>query len=345
MAIAREDPKNLDELNRELAQGYMRGLWAREIPERGEPRPFGPPHVWKWEAIHSGLLAAGDLVSLDRFGVRRNIGLVNPGLVEQGAFASATMTMGFQLVKSGETALAHRHTASAIRFIVEGQVGAYTVVNGEKCTMERGDLILTPNWHWHDHHNESERPVIWIDGLDAPMGMALRAGFTEPYHDPKGQPLKSAVDYASRNPGGLSVPGPAPVRLIYKWKETLAALHGINDTNKSPHDGRCLEYRNETYGGHTLRSFTCWIQMLDGGEETLRHRHTTTHLYHVVEGEGSTEAGEKKLAWEKGDCFVIPNWTWHRHRNTDPREPAILFSMNDLPVQQALDLYREERSE
>jgi gentisate 1,2-dioxygenase len=343
--MGKEGTPALDQLNRELAQGYMRGLWARDIPERGEPRPFGPPHVWKWEAIHRGLSAAADLVSLDRFGVRRNIGLVNPGLVEQGAFASATMTMGFQLVKPGETALAHRHTASAIRFIVEGEVGAYTVVNGEKCTMERGDLVLTPNWHWHDHHNETDRPVIWIDGLDAPIGMALRAGFTEPHHDAKGQPLKSAVDYAERNPAGYGVPGQAARRLVFKWEDTLAALEGLDSTSKSPYDGRCLEYRNEAYGGHTLKTFTCWIQMLDPGEETQCHRHTTTHLYHAFEGEGSTLAGDKELRWEKGDCFVIPNWTWHRHRNSSRTEPAILFSMNDLPAQEAFDLYREEKSE
>jgi gentisate 1,2-dioxygenase len=340
--MAKERAQNLEALNRQLTQAYMRGLWARELPERGEPSPFGVSHVWKWSDIRDGLESAGELVSLDRFGVRRNIGLVNPSLMERGAFASPTMSMGFQLVKPGEMALAHRHTASAIRFIVEGKVGAYTVVNGEKCTMERGDLILTPNWFWHDHHNETDKPVIWIDGLDAPLTMSLRTGFTEPYDDPKGQPVSSSIDSAVRKPAGLARPGHLPTRLVYKWPETLSALEGIDEADKSPNDGRCLEYRNEAYGGHTLKTLTCWIQMLEGGEETLLHRHTYTHLYHVFEGQGVSEVEGKELTWEKGDCFVVPNWTWHRHRNTDATTPTILFSMNDLPLQEALGLYREE---
>lgn len=320
----------------------MRGLWARRIPERGEPQPFGMPHVWKWAEIYQGLLAAAELITLDRFGVRRNIGLINPGLVERGAFASPTMSMGFQLINPGEIALAHRHTASAIRFVVEGEIGAYTVVNGEKCTMERGDLILTPNWCWHDHHNETDTPVIWIDGLDVPLTQMLYTGFTEPYDNPKGQPLKSPLDYASRKAGGLSVPGKTPPRLVYKWVETLTALKGMGGADKSPYDGRCLEYRNEAHGGHTLKILTCWIQMLDASEETLLHRHTYTHLYHVFEGQGLCEVEGKELTWEKGDCFVVPNWMWHRYRNTDAIAPTILFSMNDLPLQEALGLYREE---
>lgn len=335
--------QDLEGLNRRLAQVYMRGLWARNIPERSEPRPLGVAHVWKWGIIREALEAASELVQLDNFGVRRNIGLVNPGLVDKGGFASPNMSMGLQLVKPGEVALTHRHTASAIRFIVEGKVGAYTVVDGEKCTMERGDLVLTPNWSWHDHHNEADQPVVWIDGLDAPINITLGTGFTEPYHDRKGQPLSSSVDHAMRKPGGLSRPGNTPTRLVYKWQETLPALQGMNPDDKSPYDGWCLEYRNEACGGHTLKTFTCWIQMLQGGEKTLPHRHTYTHLYHVFEGQGITEVEGQELAWERGDCLTVPNWTWHRHRNTHSSDPAIFFSMNDLPLQEVLGLYREER--
>ena len=337
--------QDLESLNQHLAKVYMRGLWARNIPERSAPRPSGVPHVWKWEVIREALETASELVPLDNFGVRRNIGLINPGLVDKGAFASPNISMGLQLVKPGEVAMAHRHTASAIRFIVEGKVGAYTVVDGEKCTMERGDLVLTPNWSWHDHHNEADQPVVWIDGLDAPINRMLGTGFTEPYHDSKGQPLNDPVDHAIRKRGGLSQPGNTQTRLIYKWRETLPALKGMRPDEKSPYDGWCLEYQNEAFGGHTLKTFTCWIQMLRVGEKTLPHRHTYTHLYHVFEGQGITEVEGQELAWERGDCLTVPNWTWHRHRNTNASDPAILFSMNDLPLQEVLGLYREEKQE
>ncbi|HMJ31034.1 MAG TPA: cupin domain-containing protein, partial [Xanthobacteraceae bacterium] len=38
--------------------------------------------------------------------------------------------------------------------------GGYTVVEGERCTAARGDLILTPNGTWHDHGNDDSEPVF-----------------------------------------------------------------------------------------------------------------------------------------------------------------------------------------
>jgi gentisate 1,2-dioxygenase len=341
--IAQPHTPDLPALNAHLAQAHMRGFWQREIPERSQPRPFGVPYVWKWATIRDALNAASDLVPLDVYGVRRNVGLVNPTL-DQGpaAMASPTMSMGFQLVKPGEMARPHRHTASAIRFIVEGQIGAYTVVDGQKCLMERGDLVLTPNWCWHDHHNEGDGPVIWIDGLDAPLVQMLQAGFTEPYPSPDEQPLRSPVDYAVRAPGDLAPPGALPSRLVYKWRDTRPALVALEPDQKSPFDGRCLEYRNPAAGGHTLRTLTCWVQLLEPGETTAAHRHTYTHLYHVFEGQGVTEVDGEEFAWQQGDCLTVPNWTWHRHRSRATAEATILFSMNNSPLLEALGFLREE---
>jgi gentisate 1,2-dioxygenase len=65
-------------------------------------------------------------------------------------YTSDTLYGGLQLINPGETAPAHRHLAFALRFIVEGTRG-FTAVSGEKIYMERGDVILTPSWQWHDH--------------------------------------------------------------------------------------------------------------------------------------------------------------------------------------------------
>ena len=79
----------------------------------------------------------------------------------------------------GEVARAHRqHGGDSFRRAGEG---AYTAVDGEKFPMEEGDLILTPNWTWHDHHNESEDPIIWLDGLDGPLIQSLNVLFFEDY--------------------------------------------------------------------------------------------------------------------------------------------------------------------
>jgi gentisate 1,2-dioxygenase len=335
-------PSSLAALNAQLEQASLRGQWSRQDEGFGDPTPFGPPHVWKWAAIRDGLEAAREWVPLGDMGARRTIGLVHPKLAPQGGHSSPTLHMSVQLVQPGEVALPHRHTASAIRFILEGRASAYTVVDGNKCTMERGDLILTPNGAWHSHHNETDAPVIWVDGLDVPLTVALHSFFFEPYPSRDGQVMSSAVDYSVRKPAGLGPPGQSAPSLVYKWRDTLPALREMDRADQSPFEGRCLEYRNPAFGGHTLRTLTCWVQWLDPGEATAPHRHTYTHIYHAFEGRGVTEIEGQQYAWEQGDCLIVPNWSWHRHRNTDPAQPAILFSLNDLPLLEALDLYREE---
>jgi gentisate 1,2-dioxygenase len=201
---------------------------------------------------------------------------------------------------------------------------------------------MTPNWSWHEHHNNTEQPVIWIDGLDVGLSFALHTVFFEPYPAREGQPLRCAPQHPSSGGGLLAPPGETAAPLVYKWRDTFPALCNLAPTAHNLYDGRCLEYRNAAAGGPTLRTFSCWIQMLDGGEETAGHRHTYSHLYHVFEGRGVTEVDDQELAWDQGDCLVVPNWTWHRHRNLQPQTPAILFSMNDRPVLDMLGLLREE---
>jgi gentisate 1,2-dioxygenase len=59
------------------------------------------------------------------------------------------MYAAFQLIMPGEAAPAHRHTASALRFMLEGE-GAFTVVGGERTTMRRRDFVITPAWAFHE---------------------------------------------------------------------------------------------------------------------------------------------------------------------------------------------------
>ena len=115
----------------------------------------------------------------EREALRRAVQLVHPSLTRQGS-TSPTLQMSFQLVKPGEVPECHRHTIAALRFVVEGH-GAYTTVEGEQMLMEPGDLILTPNWTWHDHANFTGEPVIWVDGLDSPLVSHMRVAFSEIY--------------------------------------------------------------------------------------------------------------------------------------------------------------------
>lgn len=95
-----------------------------------------------------------------------------------------TIYAGLQLVMPNETAPAHRHVAFAMRFIVEGQ-GGFTAVHGKRVHMQRGDVILTPTWNWHDHGKDGDGPMIWLDNLDLPLFRHFPVHFVEHFKEPR----------------------------------------------------------------------------------------------------------------------------------------------------------------
>ena len=243
------DLKNLDE---ELAKDNLRGLWAREESIRREPAPFGKPILWKWAKIRAGLEAAGQLITTNYKGARRAISLVHPNMNDS---TSHTLNLAVQLVKAGEAVYSHRHTNAAMRFVIDGGANVYTITNGEKCVMERGDLVIQPSWGWHNHINETERDAIWIDGLDSGLMRMLRTMFQEPHPAEDVRLYNSPADTTLRNPGLLAPPGQPLKSLVYKWTETRRALAEMLADSASPFDGRCLEYRNPVTGGADLPDF------------------------------------------------------------------------------------------
>src|SRR5712691_5560791 len=88
-----------------------------------EPRVKSVPVIWKWRDVRPRVLRSGELVTTEE-AERRVLMLLNPGLPGKSA-ATATLYAGIQLILPGEVAPTHRHTPSAIRFIVEGE-GAST---------------------------------------------------------------------------------------------------------------------------------------------------------------------------------------------------------------------------
>jgi gentisate 1,2-dioxygenase len=244
-------------------------------------------------------------------------------------------------VKAGETAEAHRHSLGALRFVVEGS-GGHTTVEGEKFMMEPGDLILNPPWHWHGHHNDAG-PIIWLDGLDYPLLHLLQATRWEPYPGDF-QNIKPASESTGARLGMArpvwedKVSGP----LCYKWTDTYATLEALRESKGSDYDGVALEYRNPATGGHTFPTMACWIQLLRKGEETKAHRHNHTTIYHAFRGEGATVINGTEYKWSQGDCFVVPSWAWHKHINGSSKNEAILFSQNDMPMMEALQLWEEQ---
>jgi gentisate 1,2-dioxygenase len=337
--------KEIKEFDRLLEQRLLSGLWRIPPGERpADPKTDVKAHLWKWADVHDSLIQAREKIGIDAaVNERRTIRLVNPGL-KQTEMTSHTMLLAFQLIQPGEVAPAHRHTMAAIRFILQGK-GAYTAVEGRKIAMEAGDLILTPQWTWHEHAHEGADAMIWLDGLDVPLIRALNVISFEPYPDKKGLPK---TDYDPTSHSGMTRPVGSPRRpvqapLHYRFEETYKSLELLAQSSGNSCDGVALEYTNPLHDGATLPTLSCWMQMLRPGERTQVHRHTSTSMYHVFRGRGTTVINGEAFHWEKGDTFVVPLWSWHEHANRSQTEEALVFSMHDKPVLDAFGLYREEQ--
>lgn len=332
-----------NQLLAEMDRVHLTPTWVyapKLVPK--EPPVSYKPYLWKWDLLYRILLQAGELVSIERGGERRSMEVVNPALKDRHA-TTHTLGAALQLVKPGEIAPPHRHTAGAIRFIVKGR-GAYTAVQGEKLFMEEGDLILTPRWMWHDHGNETEEPIVWLDALDYPFVNLLQASFFEPFPEPK-QPITKPIGFTEERVG-LARPAweryPEDVPLVtYRWRDTYRALTALSESEGSSVDGVILEYVNPFRQGPVLPTMACLIQLLRPGEHTKAHRHTSSAVYFVVKGSGQSIMDGERFDWGTGDFFLTPPWAWHEHANPT-KEESILFVMSDKPVLDAFGYYREE---
>jgi gentisate 1,2-dioxygenase len=332
---------SIDLLNQDMAKKNLGGHWQLGLESYlSYPKTTVQPCLWKWRDVYGSLMRAGDVVAMDQ-AERRTVRLLNPALSDRQA-TTHTIQCSFQYVKSGEHARPHRHTAAAFRFILNGS-GAYTTVNGQKCVMEEGDLILTPQLTWHDHTNDSGKPIIWLDGLDIPLVQSLQQLLFEPY-PAKAQPIEKNSEEVTAF-YGYARPSVAPAATFfhYRWSDTQRSLKAISATaSPDRFDGHLLEFRNPLTGGATMPTIQCALNLLGPGEETQGHRHTSTVIYHVFRGRGASFVGDQRFDWEQGDSFVVPLWYPHRHLNPSVSEDAILFSMSDAPVLKSLELYREE---
>ncbi len=131
--------------------------------------------------------------------------------------------------------------------------------------------------------------------------------------------------------------------MIYKWARTYEALHELAKSGEaSPYDDIALVYTNPLNGKYVLPTLSCSVQMLRPRVHTQAHRHTTSAVYNVVAGEGWTVINGQRFDWKQGDFLVVPPWMWHEHANASQTSEAILFSVTDHPVFEALGLYREQ---
>jgi gentisate 1,2-dioxygenase len=308
-----------------------------------EPQSPCRPHIWHYRDVRPHLMQAGGLITAME-ATRRVLILENPGFPEQ-ATITGSLFAGLQLILPGEVAPAHRHTQSALRFIIEGS-GAYTAVDGERTTMRPGDFVITPSWTWHDHGNDSSEPMVWLDGLDIQLVKLLGASFAEGYPDDT-QPVSrpEGDSFARYGHNLLPVDWKPEVKTspVFNYpyarsREALAAL--AQNGEPDAYHGHKLRYVNPANGESAMPTIGTFLQLLPKGFATRPYRSTDAAVYVCVEGAGETRIGDTVLRWEPRDIFVVPGWTAHTHKADSE---AVLFSFSDRPVQQMLGLWREAR--
>lgn len=328
--------------------------------EIAEPRVTALPHLWKWDHVREQLTKSEnfDLTEVHR----RAFALCNPGL---GGHPNATSTLfaSVSIYYPGDRAPVHRHTPSASRFALEGTTG-YTNVAGELLRMNRGDLVITPNGEWHDHGNDGDEPVIWVDVLDAPLIEKLNAIMTEwDYAEPpagsnSAEPIRTAAQSVTRpasysdklfaangiapRTGGRNRIGRAfTPKYVYRAADARAAQEALKEEGPDPVEGVLVEYVDPTTGNPVVPTMSFRSQLLPPGFATWPKRTPASTVYTVLEGEGRTRVGDKVFEWSRNDIFVIPGWFWFEHENTGNGD-AVLYNVTDAPALQKLNVYRAQ---
>lgn len=319
-------------------------LWPslRAMLPHGAPARNTRPTLWRYEDIRPLLLEAGDLTPIEK-AERRVLVLANPGLDLDTMRATPSIYVGMQLIRPGETAPNHRHTPSAVRFVVEG-TGAFTLVDGDKCPMEKGDLILTPAGLWHEHGHSGEGPVVWLDALDLPLIVGLEASYARE-GAPQAMPNTPDASQATYKRAGL-VPYEALDRprrryplLRYPWaevRENLVALAGVTDRDREVR----IAYVNPETGEECLPTLGFSAMMLRPGETLTPPRRSASAVAHGIEGEGSVVVdGGEPLSFGESDSVAIPTHARLTWTNASTAKPAFVFLIDDAPLQRKLGIY------
>jgi len=348
-AAAPEEEAALAELYESMHQKHMIPLWTQiDDLMPNEPSPNAVPHMWRWSDILPVAEKAGELVPVGRGGERRAIALANPGL-DGRPFITPTLWAAIQYLGGHEVAPEHRHSQNAFRFVVEGE-GVWTVVNGDPVAMRRGDLLLTPGWNFHGHHNDTEHPMAWIDGLDIPLVQYLDTGFFEFGIDRVTDEASPDISRSERLWGN---PGLRPVSAVddtinspvgaYRWEYTDRALReqlkledeGQPATVEPGH--AAVRYINPTTGGDIMSTIRAEFHRLRAGTQTRPTREVGSSVYQVFSGRGEFLLDGVKNTVETGDILVVPSWTqWQINAETE----FDLFKFGDQPVIERLNFNR-----
>jgi gentisate 1,2-dioxygenase len=322
-----------------LATVHAQPLWDRYMTLAPRaPRLQDPAHIWRWRDMLPFIERAVREVHMDH-AERRVLLLSNPAFGGR-AVTTTNLSAGLQILEPGEHALAHRHSLSALRFVMSG-TGATTIVDGKRCPMAEGDLILTPTWTWHEHVNEGGNRVVWFDGLDLPLAQHLDSVFLQ--LGPADEPARDLARIPDEvwEKGGVLPEGELPKagyspQFRYPWASALQSLQGLQ---ARPDRSKLLRYTNPVTGGAVIPTLDCYLLELAAHHATVPVRSTSNAVCVVAEGEGETLVGDERIEWTRGDIFTLPHWKWVTH---EAHQLSRIFLMTDRELMAKIGYLREE---
>ena len=341
----------MEELGRleDLPESYRAALTARNlVPLWPSLRSVLPPGIptrrtqpvcWPYAEIRPLLLQAGELTPIEK-AERRVLVLANPGHGLEKMQASASIYLGMQLLLPGEWAPAHRHTPNAVRMIVEGE-GAYTTVDGEKCQMSRGDLILTPTGLWHEHGHEGKDPVVWLDVLDLPLLYYLETSYVT---SGQAQMVTSEGNERAYQRGGV-LPAPMFARsgkpypmLRYPWIDVRAALQALARAQPEI-DAVQVAYVNPETGADCQHILGYSALMLRPGERLALPARSPALVMHQIEGSTEVTIENSQFSLAEADTCCAPGYTAVTLQNRATDQPAFLFLADESPLHKKLGVF------
>ncbi len=323
-----------------LERAHIHPLWDRyQKITPVAPKPRDAPFHWRWRDMAPFADRAAAEVPVEDV-ERRALIMANP------AFGGETVTTGnliaaFTVLEPGDHARPHRHTAAAIRFATRAD-GAVTIVNGRRCAMKEGDLILTPPMCWHGHVNEGPSRTVWFDAANMPLICGLDASFFEPGQH--GDNRFWAVDEGDEqlwSEAGMAPLDPPRAAQSPKYRYSGEGMRRLLVAAPAGADGaKTVRYVNPESGGAVMTSLDCYAVRLRPNDHTRPKRSTHNAVYLVTAGEGRSTIGDRVFEWSKHDVFTVPHWTWARHESRGSE--ADFFVVTDRVVYEKLDLVREE---
>ena len=325
---------NLKNLNLVPLWPSLRAVLPPQVPTRQTQ-----PTCWAYRDLKPLLLQAGELTPIEK-AERRVLVLANPGHGLENMKASAAMYLGMQLLLPGEWAPSHKHTPNAVRMIVEGE-GAYTTVDGEKCPMSRGDLILTPTGLWHEHGHDGSDPVVWLDVLDLPLVYYMEAS----YHiNGERQTVQPGRGDRQNTRAGI-----APTRMFdrsskaypmlrYPWADTRAALQALAEDDPALESVQ-VTYTNPETGGDAENILGFYALMLRPGQSLRLPARSPAQVFHLIEGAVQAQIVDRSFTLAEADTCCAPGYEAVTLKNLRADAPAFVFIADESPLHRKLGVY------